>query len=116
MTNFLPRNLETQKPMWTTTTEGYIIKFDKSEILIPKVRKNAKKAIVMLKDGPSAEFQKENWDKIVGYCRFLVKLKRKAGKFQIFEIKIDTPDKGRYFISDASFGFQWLTDTEGNII
>lgn len=116
MTKFLPRNSQNNEPMWTDTKEGYLIKFDKSEILIPKVRKTAKKATVILKDGPIAEFKKENWDKIIEYCRFLVKLKRKAGKFPILEIKIDTPDKGRYFISDSSFGFKWLTDTDGNLV
>lgn len=116
MTEYLPRHKETNAPLWKESKEGFLIKVDNAEILIPKPRKNAKKILIQLKGGPSFELPKEKWDKIKDCCRFLIGLKKRAGAAVIREMKMDDMNKGRFFISEKEVGFKWLTDSERNFV
>jgi hypothetical protein len=115
ITEFLPKHKETKQPLWDETPQGYVVFSNDAKITISKPRKNAKALTVSLENGPVYTLKKEQWAKITDYCRFLVLLKKRAGAAQIREILIDTPDKGRFFISEPNTGFVWLTDADQNM-
>lgn len=112
MNEFLP-NDKHGNPLWTKDKSGYTIKAAGVEIKIPKVTKAAKKVTVSMVGGPTYTVTKE---KIIDCCRFLCALKKRAGEFPIYQVTMDTPSKGRFFISDKQFGHKWLTDEKGQLV
>ncbi len=140
----LPRHKETKQILWKSEglVQGeycYSVKIDdKSKILIrSSIGPSGKSADIgedsirtFLVDNENKNLgskiskwttRKPGWqDRMLSNCRYIIKLRRAAGDNEggipkrILKVKIDGPNKGRFFISEPMFN--WLTDEQGHII
>jgi hypothetical protein len=101
MNQYLPN--KDGQPLWVKEGADYVVRHKDAEIRI-KGRKNAKVFAVSM-DDVSFNVSKEG---IIETCRTLLKARKAAGGAKLWQVKIDTPDKGRLFTSEPEIGFKWL--------
>lgn len=103
--SFLPKDKQTDDPLWELKGKSYVIEVGGAVITIPQLRKNAKRVQISLLNGPIIE---SSFEGIVPTCRRLVQARKQAGDYKVRQVTIDTPDKGKLFISEPGVGFKWV--------
>lgn len=112
MKEYLPVNSTTKEPLWTEKGGNYIIPINSAAFIrIAKPRKNAKSVCVELVQDFSVikkTVEKKDFKNLSDYCREFFVLVKKAKGAKVRQVTIDTPDKGKFFISEPTTGFQWI--------